>query len=103
MNEFFLAGLLMSQTDTIVEAVEEGNKKNALTVYDWSDSEFTKSRDKIVDDFYKGHPDMTLGDGQFNTRYPEKKKGIDVINRMSEMNRILPDEYLLLLKEILNF
>lgn len=71
--------------------------------YDWQNPEFQGACDAIRDDFYARHPERVRGDGSFAREFPEKVKGVETLDRMSELNRIHPDEYLLLYKEIYNF
>lgn len=75
----------------------------ATVQYDWDNPEFQGACDAIQNDFFKRHPEFVRGSGEFSKAYPEKVKGIEVLNRMSELNRIHPDEYLLLFKQIYAF
>lgn len=71
--------------------------------YDWQNPEFQGACEAIDVDFFNRHPEIVRGSGEFARRYPEKEKGIGTLDRLSELNRIHPDEYVLLYKEILNF
>jgi len=84
----------------------QGNRTDSqfTTVpYDWDNEEFQAACEAIKVDFFARHPEFVRGSGEFSRVYPDKIKGIETLNRMSELNRIHPDEFLLLIKEIYNF
>lgn len=71
--------------------------------YDWNNSDFQEACEEIRIDFYARHPEIIRGPGNFIKNFPEKGKGVVILDRLSELNRIHPDEYLHLFKEIYNF
>jgi hypothetical protein len=84
----------------------QGNRTDSqfTTVpYDWDNEEFQGACDVILNDFYARHTEVNREAKEFGSLYPEKVKGIEVLNRMSELNRIHPDEFLLLYKQIFDF
>lgn len=86
------------------ESMANGEGGNFSTPeYDWQNPEFQGTMENIKKDFYARHPEIVRGSGDFNRKFPEKEKGIETLNRLSELNRIHPDEYLQIFKEILNF
>ncbi len=71
--------------------------------YDWNDPSFKDACAWIRDDFYRRHPDITRGGKDFTARYPGKVEGVATLDRLAELNRINPQEFLILYREIFNF
>lgn len=82
---------------TIEELVRRGT---LLPEYDWSSKEFDDAYENLAADWFRRHPEVSRGTGEFAKKYPEKDKAFDVLHRMSDLGRITPDEFLLLAKEI---
>lgn len=71
--------------------------------YDWQNKDFQDACEAIRVDFYARHPEITRAPGNFAKLFPEKGKAVEILDRMGELNRIHPDELLILLREIYNF
>lgn len=71
--------------------------------YDWQNKEFQDACEAIRVDFYKRHPEITRAPGNFAKLFPEKDKAIGVLDRLGELNRIHPKEYVVLFNAIYDF
>ena len=101
-----LAAKQLEELQGLRAQMAQGNRTDSqfTTVpYDWDNEEFQAACEAIKVDFFARHPEFVRGSGEFSRVYPDKIKGIETLNRMSELNRIHPDEFLLLIKEIYNF
>ncbi len=74
-----------------------------LPVYDWEGESFSKAQDNIAKVWFEKNPKTTRGTGEFKKQYPEKYAAIVILNKMTKLRRITPEEYLALYKEIFNF
>lgn len=87
--------------ESIIEELQENG--TLLPRYDWADKRFNETTKAITADWFARHPEIKRGTGEFQAKYPEKFKGIVLLDKMTGMGRITPEEYIILFREIHNF
>jgi len=79
------------------------NQGTLLPEYDWQSKEFTDAYEAITADFFKRHPEVTRGTGEFSKKYPNIDRAEDTLIRLTQIGRITPDEFLILVKALKSF
>lgn len=90
-----------SQRERLIQELRE--KGMILPEYDWKDKEFNDTLEAITADWFVRHPETKRSGGEFDKKYPEKAAALDLMERMSAMGRITPEEYIIIYREIFNF
>lgn len=103
-NEIARDKLESSKESIRVEFVRELiNEGIILPEYDWQSEAFKNELEAITLDWFERHPETKRGTGEFDKKYPEKAKGLDLLWEMAQKGRIKPDEYIALYRGIYNF
>jgi len=79
------------------------NQGTLLPEYDWRNKEIDDTIEAITVDWFQRHPEVKRGTGEFAQKYPKVADAYNIMQRMSQMGRIKPDEYIILLKALFNF
>lgn len=91
------------QAEQLVQLAEMNEKMGDGGQYDWQSKIFQDAMEQIKVDFYARHPEIERKPGNLAKRFPEKEEAVKILNKLSEYNRINPDEYILLFKQIFDF
>jgi len=73
-----------------------------LPPQDWGE-EFQAKAEAITVDWFERHPECKRGTGQFAEMYPDVEKGLENLLRMSQLQRITTEEFLILHEGLMNF
>lgn len=104
LGDAALAGMMMATIDNnnydrvVADMTKQGM---ILPEYDWNNKEFKDTVESIITDWFVRHPDIKRGTGEFQNKYPQIIKMIDVLDQMANFGRIKPDEFLTLYRGIL--
>lgn len=85
----------------IQRGAEMPNLPFTTVAYDWENAHFFEELEKVKNEFFKHHPELE-NDKKFDELSPAKIKGMEILEKLCILNRIHPDEYLILFKEILH-